>query len=292
MPELPEVQTIVNDLNRKIKGRVIVGFRSDWPKGIKSPFFAFKKGIAGRKILMVERKGKNLLFFLDGGLVMLVHLKLTGHLLVKKIAAKNGGNNYFSERVNQYVHHVWQLAGGKNGKPDLTLEFSDLRKFGKIKLIKESELEKEEDLKKLGIDPLSSGFSVDKFREILKKRKNWPIRKILLEQSEIAGIGNIYASEILFDAGISPKRSAEKIFPEEAKEIHHSIIAILKKSLKLRGTSDSDYRDTDGAPGGFQKVLKVYGREKKRCLRRGCSGIVRREKVAQRSSFWCPECQR
>ncbi len=146
-------------------------------------------------------------------------------------------------------------------------------------------------MKKLGIEPLSKEFTAKKLEEILEKKKTSPIRNILMDQAIIVGIGNIYVSEILFDAGIRPTRKAKDISKEEVKKLHGTIVKILNKAIELRGTSDSDYRDTDGAPGGFHKLLKVYRKEGQPCKRKGCTGVVKREKSNQRSSFFCEKCQ-
>lgn len=345
MPELPEVQTVVNDLNKKIKGYEIVEFWSDWKKSIKMPFVKFKKEIVGCKIKNVKRRGKNILVYLDcknvkrgektlrhrrnalqcisTKWVMLIHLKMTGHLLVKipnskfkisknpsqalftkeeemrkitglklktqNIKYRKQEKDYFDERVNQYIHHIWTLKKGRNLK---MLEFSDLRKFGKIRLIKKNDLLNDDDIKKLGIEPLSPKFTPQRLGEIFEGRKSANIRVVLLDQALISGIGNIYVSEVLFEAKINPKKKAGKITQKEVEKIHSVIQKILRKAIKLRGTSDSDYRDTSGAPGGFQKVLKVYNREGKKCPRKNCKGIIKREKINQRSAYYCPSCQK
>lgn len=285
MPELPEVQTIISDLNKKIKGDVVIGFWSDWPKAIKGKKpEKFKKEISGRKILAINRIGKNIFIELSGGKILYLHLKMTGHLLVKPDAKSQKAKvNYFIEKVNQYIHHIWKLKSGK------TLEFSDLRKFGKIVLDNKDRIKGLPEIKKLGIDAVAPQFTFLKFREILTKRKNSPIGTILADQNLLSGIGNIYRSEILFNAGILPQKKAGKISLNEAKKIFLSIGKVLKKAIKFRGTSDSDYRDTAGAPGNFQKVLKVYRREGEKCEK--CGTIIKRAKLGQRSIFFCPKCQ-
>jgi len=297
MPELPEVETIAGDLNRKVKGAVILDFWTDWKKSVKTDLAKFKREISGKKILEVKRRGKNLLFYLSGKVVMHVHLKMTGHLLVETIDDRQQTTEkkgFFDDKVNQYIHHVWYLRSQKSGQSesDMTLEFSDLRKFAKIRLLKADEIEMDSDLGRLGIEPLSDEFTLKKFKEILLKKEKWATRDILMEQNLIAGIGNIYVSEILFEAGVMPKRQARELDEKEIKEIYRSIKMVLKKAVKLRGTSDSDYRDTDGAPGGFQKVLKVYNREGAACQSKNCSGTVKREKHKQRSAFFCEKCQK
>ncbi|MCX6766613.1 MAG: bifunctional DNA-formamidopyrimidine glycosylase/DNA-(apurinic or apyrimidinic site) lyase [Candidatus Moranbacteria bacterium] len=297
MPELPEVQTIVDDLNRKIKGDSIAGFWSDWKKtvrpptgkgeGVKMPIGKFIEGIKGRKILSASRIGKNIFINLSGGKTIYIHLKMTGHLLVKHVTCntkhKAGKEDYFFDKVNQYIHHIFYLKSGR------TLEFSDLRKFGKIILADTDKIKEIKEIGSLGIDAMSKEFSLEMFENILDK-KTTKIKLLLMDQSKLAGVGNIYASEILYEAGILPTRSAEKVSREERKKLFHAIKKTLEKGIKLRGTSDSDYRDTAGAPGGFQKVLKVYRRTGKKCGK--CGTIVQRIKLGQRGTFFCPVCQK
>ncbi|MFA6047351.1 MAG: bifunctional DNA-formamidopyrimidine glycosylase/DNA-(apurinic or apyrimidinic site) lyase [Parcubacteria group bacterium] len=284
MPELPEVQTIVDDLNRKIKGDKITDFWSDAPKSLKNiTVEKFRKEIVGRKILGAHRIGKNMFIDLSGGKTMYIHLKMTGHLLVKDQRTMNN-EQYFSDRVNQYIHHIWTL--GKNK----TLEFSDMRKFAKIVLLDTKTLKEYKDITTLGVDAMSPDFTFAKFQEILNKKQKTPVGIVLMDQNLIAGIGNIYRSEILFEAGILPERLIKDLSNKERKEIYKYIKIVLNKAIKLRGTSDSDYRDTSGAPGNFHKVLKVYRREKKKCQK--CDTIIVRKKMGGRSVFYCTKCQR
>ncbi len=287
MPELPEVQTIIDDLNRKIKGDTIVGFWSDWKKTVRMPLDKFTRKIKNRKILAARRIGKNIFLDLAGGKTIYIHLKMTGHLLVKtqsaKLKAQNFGRDYFSEKVNQYIHHIFYLKSGR------TLEFSDLRKFGKIILADTDRIGEIREIRELGVDAMSRDFTLKKLGEILNGR-NTKIKLLLMDQGKIAGIGNIYVSEILFEAGILPGRPAYKIDSEERKKLYNSIKKVLGKAIRLRGTSDSDYRDTSGAPGKFQEVLKVYRRAGKKCAR--CGTIVQRGKMGQRGTFFCPVCQK
>ena len=285
MPELPEVQTIVEDLNKKVKGETFVGFWSDWRKSVRMPIEKFAREIKGRKILSASRVGKNIFLNLAGGKTMYIHLKMTGHLLVKseKLKVKSDGKGYFSEKVNQYIHHIFYLKSGK------TLEFSDLRKFGKIIMEDTDRIGKIKEIENLGVDAMSPEFTFPKFDEILDGRKT-KIKLLLMDQGKIAGIGNIYVSEILFEAGILPSRPANELSREERRKIFIAVKKILEKAIKLRGTSDSDYRDTAGAPGRFQEVLKVYRQAGKKCPK--CGTIVQREKMGQRGTFFCPKCQR
>ncbi len=310
MPELPEVQTIISDLNKKIKGGVITGFWSDWPKAIKNlNADKFTKKIKGRKILEARRIGKNIFIDLSGNKTIYIHLKMTGHLLVKTRAnfqfpisnfqtnpndqiSKSKKRDYLNDKVNQYIHHIFYLTSHishPTSKHNKTLEFSDLRKFGKIVLTDTDKINGIKEIKMLGIDAMSPQFTLNKFKGILGHRKNKSIGLVLMEQELISGIGNIYRSEILFEAGIMPTRKIKDLNEAEIRNVYRAIKKVLKKAIKLRGTSDSDYRDTAGAPGSFQKVLRVYRREGQRC--RKCGTIIRRIKMGQRSAFYCPKCQ-
>ena len=310
MPELPEVQTVVSDLNKKIKGDTIVSFWSDFPKAIKNingekPSHIatqnvagrFQKEIKGRKILEARRIGKNMFLDLSGGKTLYLHLKMTGHLLVKTRARnkkqETRDKNFFDDRVNKYIHHSWTLRT-VDGEL-ITLEFSDMRKFAKIVLVDTDKVLDLPEIKKLGIDAMDPKFTLQKFTEILNKRKNKPIGIVLMEQEAIAGIGNIYRSEILFMAGVNPQRKVKDLKKVEIKKIFEQIKKILQNAIEMRGTSDSDYRDTSGAPGQFHKMLKVYRKDKEKCSSRNgkkCGKIIERITMAQRSVFFCPSCQK
>lgn len=310
MPELPEVQTVVDDLNKKIKGHIVVDFWSDWPKAIKGKSLKeFQKEIKGRKILGARRIGKNIFIDLSGGpqnnsrgkKTLYIHLKMTGHLLVKPRfhlpafghpLPKGEGDNkndYFQDKVNQYIHHIWTLRTVDREPRTKTLEFSDVRKFAKIVLDDTEKINDLPEIKKLGVDAMSPEFTLAKFQEILNRRKNKAIGLVLMEQEMIAGIGNIYRSEILYAAGILPTRKIQDLTKKEIAGVYKNIQKVLEKAIKYRGTSDSDYRDTDGAPGGFQKIMKVYRQAGKKCPK--CDTIIKRMTLGQRSVFYCPKCQ-
>lgn len=284
MPELPEVQTIVSDLNKKIKGDTITDFWSNWKKTLKNVSVKkFRKEIKGRKILEIKRIGKNIFINLSGGKTIYIHLKMTGHLLIKNKEPKVK-SGYFSDRVNQYIHHIFYLGKDKR------IEFSDLRKFAKIVLVDSDKLNKLKEIKKLGVDAMSTEFTLKNFEEALENKKKKKIRDVLMDQNIISGIGNIYASEILFEAGVLPEKLVKNLKKEEIDFIFKSIKNVLKKAIKLRGTSDSDYRDTSGAPGKFQKMLKVYRKNGAKC--KNCDTIIKKIKMGQRSAFYCPKCQK
>jgi len=289
MPELPEVQTIVDDLNRKIKNRKIVDAWTDAPKIIRGSFPDFKKNIVGRKIFRVERRAKNILIYFDSGKLMLTHLKMTGHYLVgrwdlrkEKTKPTPLSDGWLAEKVNAYVHVVFTLDD------DRMLALSDLRKFAKIMFGDADDIFSSAHLKDLG--PEATEISFEDFNRLLENSRK-PIKKLLMDQNLIAGIGNIYSDEILFDAKIHPLSLAGSLRPEQRKKLYRSMKKILEKALELRGTSVSDFRDTSGVEGDYGLRRLVYRREGKPCPGK-CPGKVKRIKIGGRSSYFCSDCQK
>ena len=282
MPELPEVQTIVDDLNKKVLSRKVVSAWHDWPK-----LKAVEKTV-GYKIEKAKRKGKNILFYLDHDKIFLVHQKMTGHLLIGhwKIAGKNVealDPPTLKEKINKYIHFILTLDDGR------MIGFSDLRKFGKVMFGSVEEIEGSADLKKLGPDALDPKLTVEALWQRLNK-KSKTIYQTLMDQEVIAGIGNIYASDVLHEACIHPFKIAKKLKKEDVERLLKAIRKILKLSLKLRGTSIDDYRDTAGEEGYYGKKRLVYQKEGEKCSH--CSHLVKRVKKGGRSAFFCPKCQK
>jgi formamidopyrimidine-DNA glycosylase len=288
MPELPEVQTVVDDLNKKIIGRKITGVWFDAPKIIKKPKSKdFEYNIKGAKIESVARRAKNILISLSGNRLLLIHQKMTGHMLVGKWQKTKSGwqsllGGHFDEKVNDYIHLIFFLDNGQ------MLALSDLRKFAKVLFGPRDEILKMPEIQKLGIEPLSQEFTFEKFKSIIKKEKG-KIKQVLMNQEKIAGIGNIYSDEILWEAKVNPFRRADSLTEPEIKKIYSAIGKILAKALKLRGTSTSDFRDTAGIKGKFGEILKVYRREGDPCPR--CGTKIVRQKIGGRSAHFCPLCQ-
>lgn len=263
MPELPEVETIRRDVLPFVRGRVIRKVEVIDPRNIKNITPSqFKEKLLGQKILDVSRRAKYLLFKLASGNYLVIHLGMTGRLLFTP---------------DDYVKVIFHLSG------DRVLYFSDARLFGKIRFY-----EKYPNLQ-LGPEPLSEEFTDEKFRELLRKRSAG-IKLVLLDQKFLAGIGNIYAQEALFRAGIHPRRPANKLKDFEVKKLRREIQKVLQEALGYRGTSDSWYVDARGRKGGFQLRLKVYGRESEPCLR--CKTPIRRIVMGNRGTYFCPRCQK
>ena len=297
MPELPEVETTVRDLNKKILGLKIKDVWTDFKKMVKKPallagglsdFDSFKKEIIGQRIEKIKRRGKNILFYLSGGKIMLIHQKLTGHLLVGKWKLESGKwksliKGALEEKINTFIHLMFFLSNDK------MLALSDLRKFAKVLVIDAKNLDSLKDIKNLGPEPLDKNFDFEKFKERLKNRRG-KIKQVLMDQGVIAGIGNIYSDEILFEARVYPLKDVSKLSERELKEIYRAMKKILKQAIKLKGESISDYRTPSGKRGGFDRLRRVYRREGEKCPR--CGAIIKRIKLAGRSAHFCPKCQK
>lgn len=290
MPELPEVETTVRQLENFLKGRKIEGVWAEVKEkfGKSGGFSSFSKKIKGNKIIGVRRKGKNILIDLSGRKVVLAHLKMTGHFLLGKWKKTSSGwrpltKGPLANKANGYIHFLIWLDNGK------MLALSDLRKFAKIELWDKDSLEKSDLIAFLGPNPLDRGFDFENFKEIIKKKKG-PVKKVLMDQSVISGIGNFYSDEILWRARISPFRETGNLKEEELKKLYENIKSVLKKAIEMKGESFSDFRTVSGEKGGFDKLRKVYKREGKKCFR--CGGEISRVKIGGRSAHFCPNCQK
>lgn len=283
MPELPEVETIRQDLNQVLVGKKILGVESDSPKQVQPSLAAVQKAVVGATIKKIERRAKLLQIFLDNGKILVVHLKLTGRLLLRKSGAPK----------DDWQHVIFKIKDQKlKIKKNLELRFCDLRKFGWIRLV-EDEKELEKLLAEFGPEPLTPEFTLEKFREILSK---WgrPIKLLLMEQKKIAGVGNIYANEALFLAGIAPHKRARDLAqkePEKVEKLYKALEQVLKEGIKYRGASDQAYLDAFGQKGKYQEHFRVYAQEGKPCPNK-CGGTIKRMSLGGRGTFFCPKCQR
>ena len=290
MPELPEVETIVKDLNKTVQGLKITDVWTDWKKMIKKPSYPeFVKQIKNRKILKAKRRAKYILIDLSENKTLIIHQKISGHLLYGKWAVKEKEIKSLlpgplkNDPKNRFIRFILYL----NNKKQLAL--SDLRRFGKALLVDTDKVKKLEEIRKLGPEPLEKSFTFKKFKEILQNRKG-KIKQVLMNQNIIAGIGNIYSDEILFDAKIHPLKQINKLKEKDLKRIYNSMKNILRRAIILRGDSMSDYRDVSGKKGGYQDVQKIYQREGQECYR--CKGIIKRIKIGDRSAHFCSTCQK
>lgn len=286
MPELPEVETIISDLQKLVIGKKITKLEVFLPRIVKGDLNQFLTNLIDNKFRRIERRGKLIIFVLQKhNLYLLIHLRMTGQLVYcqqKKIIA--GGHSDkkipLCER-NQHTRAEFQFADKSR------LYFNDLRTFGSLRVVDENQLAAI--LKKFGKDALARDFDFSYLKNILKS-KSASIKALLLNQKLIAGIGNIYADEALFQAGILPARKGNSLKDAEIKRLAASIKRVLRKAVKYRGTTFNSYVDSAGKQGKFKKLLKVYGRAHEKCARCGCA--IKKSKVAQRGTHYCEKCQK
>ncbi len=272
MPELPEVETIKRQLNLLVAGKKIKKVEVLLSKIVKMPLTEFKKAVRGAKIKEFNRRAKIIIVKLDNGWSLLVHLKMSGQLI-------------FDGPKNKYTHVIFYFSNGHH------LAFNDLRQFGYIKLIKTEGLQDFLQKEKFGPEPFEKRFTLPLFVTLLDRRPNARIKQFLMNQKNIAGIGNIYSDEILFASRVHPLRKIKDLKPTEVKNIYQNIKKILAQAVKSKGTSADLYLDAFGREGDFFKHLKVYGRESEKCLNK-CGSVIKRLKINGRSAHFCPNCQK
>lgn len=267
MPELPEVQTIASDLQKELPGRRFVDVEIRWDRSIAAPDLRqFRRLLIGRSVESVGRRGKHLLLRLSGGFTLIVHLRMTGALLVAPCGD------------DRFARTIFQLDDGR------CLIFRDIRKFGRLWLVPDEGMV----LGALGPEPLSPDLTTEDFARMLMERRG-ALKPLLLDQRFLAGIGNIYVDESLFEAGLHPLRPAASLSADEAARLYQAVRAVLQRAILNRGTSFRDFVDGFGREGGNVPALRAYGRAGEPCHR--CGSRIQRIVVGQRGTFYCPTCQ-
>ena len=283
MPELPEVETIMRGISPFLEGATIKRIklnRADlrWP---------FPKNFTSRlkeaKVLNLKRRSKYILIDLNTGETLLIHLGMSGKILVSD--SKIGNYFYEYSKGSDHNHVIFELNDGTK------LTYNDPRRFGAMDLAKTDDLNNHKFLEKLGPEPLGNNFNSDYLETELSKKES-PIKNVLLNQSVVAGLGNIYVCEALFMSGISPKKRASKISKIKCEELVRNIRAVLKSAIEAGGSSLKDFTDIQGNSGYFQFEFYVYGRENECCKIKNCGHKIKRISQSGRSSFYCPSCQR
>lgn len=297
MPELPEVETIRRGLVTKIKGLKIKKVEVLLPK----QFQGKPSEVEGAKVLDIRRRGKINIIDLDNGMSLLIHLKLTGQLIFVENQHNTehvtlntpipfGGGNTLPAKS---THIIFDFSDGSK------LFYNDLRQFGWIKVL--GTLSNLGDLDKLGPEPLdfargkpfaNKDFTVDYLQKIFAKTGK-PVKLVLMEQEKIAGVGNIYANDALWEAGIMPTKSTKTLSEKEIKILREAIIKVLEEGIKYGGSTGEDeaYVNVEGNPGAYQKHFRVYQRKGEKCLRND-GGVIKRITLGGRGTFFCPACQR
>lgn len=303
MPELPEVHTTSTGLKRLVCGLKIIdawtNYNSPYFKGKdtikdKDFFKFFKNTIINSKIVDVQRRGKNILIHLDNKHTVLIHMKMTGHVMYGQYKKTKNKHDPWKaihpgplrdDKFNSRIRFVITLSNNKH------IVLSDMRKFAKVTLIQTPTLSDSLHIKDLGIEPFDKKFNYKVFIEIISKKAKSPIKQVLMDQTLIVGIGNIYSDEILWASNVHPE-SKPKNIPEKSKRLmYENIKKILKKGIDFGGDSMSDYRNVHGEKGKFQNKHNVYQRKGEKCLKKSCSGIIERKVIGGRSAHFCPKHQ-
>ena len=291
MPELPEVETIVRDLNKKVLGLKVADVWTDWPRMIKTHKLQdFVREIKDRKILRAHRRAKYILMDLSGSKTLIIHQKISGHLLYGKWRFEKGkpiadtDGPIKTDPYNRFIRFILYLSNGH------MLGLSDVRRFGKVFLGDTEKIENINQIGKLGPEPLDKKLTFEKFKDIISRKKSL-IKRVLMDPFTIAGIGNIYADEILWYAGVSPLRKADKLKEPRLKAIYESMRLVLEKAIKARGDSEQDYRTLDGEFGGYQNLQKAYQQTGQKCQKKD-GGIIKRVIINNRSAHFCPVHQK
>ena len=271
VPELPEVETIARGLAHAIVGKTIASAAVSMAKIAVAPEGrVFAVDLPGETIAAVGRRAKFVVITLASGRRLTVHLRMTGRLIFQRAGLF---------QPYPYTHISIDFTDGTR------VAFADVRQFGRMRLLEPDEAWDADG----GIEPLSEGFTCELFVSMLDERRT-PIKVFLLDQSRISGVGNIYACEALWEAGIRPSRLAHKVSRPARRRLHSAIQGVLTRSIEARGTSVDDYVDAEGLKGGFQNQLSVYGRLGEPCPR--CGNPIVRTVVSQRGTWWCRNFQK
>ena len=271
MPELPEVETITRQLVHSVVGKRIINITARWPRSLTAAPQDLDDAI-GARITRVERRGKLIIISTDSDSSVLIHLRMTGQLLLGVL-----------EKPDQHERARIVLDDTS------VLRFNDPRKFGRIQVISQEAAARDPFLVALGPEATDAAAVARALRRHAPRRRS-PIKALLLDQHVIAGIGNIYADEILFTAGINPATEASALSIPRLRRLANACPEILNQAIDLRGSTLRDYRDLDGTSGTYLSVARVHGRKGQTCRR--CSATIAYASVAGRGTYWCPSCQR
>ena len=275
MPELPEVQTIVNELKKEIVGKKIENIEVKAPKMVSGNV----ERVKALEVEDVRRRAKLIIIDLSKDFHIAIHLKLTGQLIYQSQKSKVKSQNDLGP--TRVVFHFTDKS---------QLFFNDLRKFGYVKILDSKSLEDTLKKENYGPEPLEPQFTLEKFKQLLATRPREKIKPLLMDQTFIAGIGNLYSDEILFYAKVHPLRKVKELKSEEVKKLYQGIREILKAALKYKGSSIDTYRMTTGEKGTYEFHRMVYRREGEKCKR--CGATIKSVKIGGRLAHFCPGCQK
>lgn len=288
MPELPEVETVKLGLSVFLPGKQIKSIEHDWPKSFPNAPEDVKSFLVGSKILEVKRRAKVLIIELDSKYSLLIHLKMTGQLVYRgegeAFGAGHPTDSLIGTLPDKSTRVTFEFTDGSK------LFFNDQRKFGWVRLVPTAEIPNIDFFKKVGPEPLAANFSAKDFRERLLKRPDSNIKAVLLDQTIIAGVGNIYADESLWGAKIHPSTPVKNIPVAKLDKLYEALRTVLHLSIEKGGSSDKNYVNAEGKKGSYLSFANVFRREGKPCTR--CGAVIAKTRVAGRGTHLCPVCQK
>lgn len=288
MPELPEVETVRIGLDKLLPGRVIMGADYDWPKGFPNTEADVASYLVGATVVNVERRAKVLIINLSSNYSLVIHLKMTGQLVFRSDHARFGAGHpngsLVGELPDKSTRVTFTFGDGSR------LFFNDQRKFGWVRLLPTSEVPMIDFLQRVGPEPLAADFTARSFIERIRHRPKSVIKAVLLDQTIVAGIGNIYADESLWAAKIHPLTRVEDVNDTRLAELYKGLVAILRLSIEKGGSTDKNYVDAEGKRGSYLTFAHVFRREGLPCSR--CGTTIIKIRVAGRGTHVCPFCQK
>jgi len=288
MPELPEVETVRIGLQRLLVGRKITAVDFDWPKSFPNAQADVQLFLIGRKVDVVKRRAKVLIIELDSNYSLVIHLKMTGQLVFRssdeRFGAGHPNDSLIGELPDKSTRVTLSFADGSQ------LFFNDQRKFGWMRLLPTPEVMNLDFFKKVGPEPLAADFNWQAMRDRLLKRRNTNIKAALLDQTVIAGVGNIYADESLWGAKIHPLTVVKDLKPAQFRTIYEELIFVLKLAIERGGSTDRNYVNAEGKRGSYMDFARVFRRQGQSCPR--CGSIIIKTRVAGRGTHLCPSCQK
>ena len=287
MPELPEVETIRIGLSNLLPGSVIKNVEHNWPKSFPNAPADVQQFMISSKVVEVKRRAKVLIINLSSGYSLVIHLKMTGQLVFigqQRFGAGHPNRDLIDELPAKSTRVIIDFEDGSK------LFFNDQRKFGWMRLLPTIEIPEIDFFKKVGPEPLESDFTDKKFIERLMRRKNSNIKSVLLDQTVLAGVGNIYADESLWGAKIHPATLVTNIQKAKLTQLHNSLINVLRLSIEKGGSTDRNYVDSEGKKGSYLSFANVFRKEGQSCVR--CGTIIEKTRVAGRGTHFCRFCQK
>lgn len=288
MPELPEVETVRVGLDRLLPGRIVHRVDFDWPKSFPNAPEDIKTFLINATVITVARRAKVLLIELSSKYSLVVHLKMTGQLVFRSDNDQFGAGHPNASLVGELPDKSTRVT--LTFKDGSRLYFNDQRKFGWMRLLPTAEVVNLDFFQKVGPEPLAADFGWQQFMERLVRRKNSNIKAALLDQTVVAGIGNIYADESLWGAGIHPGSRVIMLSEEQIKRLYEELVMVLELAIEKGGSTDRNYVNAEGKSGSYLSFARVFRREGQECPR--CGSEIAKTRVAGRGTHFCPNCQK